>query len=94
MNGPTITMAPTMANPEAFDSVPELREELHRANGQILKLSEQLHRLTCVTQDVSECLARLVVAHMEGRGDVVARELDTIVARHVVVTGKPKGGMH
>ena len=93
MSGPTITMCPTMANPEAFSTVPELREELHRANDSILKLSDQLHSLTCVTQD-SERLSRMVLGHMAGDQNAVKRELDDIVAKHVKVVQKPQGGLH
>lgn len=83
-----------MANPEAFNTVPELREELHSANATILKMSEQLHSLSCVTQDISERLAKLVVAHIQGQDDYVKRELDEIVSRHVKVVQKPQGGVH
>ena len=60
MSQPTVTMCPTLANPEAFSTVPELREELHRANASILKMADQLHALSCVTQDISERLSRMV----------------------------------
>ena len=94
MSKPTITMCPTMANPEAFSTVPELREELHRANDSILKLSDQLHSLSCVTQDISERLSRMVLGHMAGDQGAVKRELDDIVAKHVKVVQKPQGGLH
>ena len=94
MSGPTITMCPTLANPEAFSTVPELREELHRANDSILKLSDQLHSLSCVTQDISERLSRMVLGHMAGDQDAVKRELDDIVANHVKVVQKPQRGVH
>lgn len=94
MSNPTITMCPTMANPEAFSTVPELREELHRANASILKLSDQLHSLSCVTQDISERLSRMVLGHMAGDQDAVKRELDDIVAKHVKVVQKSQGGLH
>lgn len=94
MSGPTITMCPTMANPEAFSTVPELREELHRANATILKMADQLHSLSCITQDISERLSRMVLAHMAGKQDAVKRELDEIVAKHVKVVQKPQGGVH
>lgn len=94
MSGPTITMCPTMANPEAFSTVPELREELHRANASILKMADQLHALSCVTQDISERLSRMVLGHMTGDQDAVKRELDDIVAKHVKVVQKPQGGLH
>ncbi len=94
MSGPTITMCPTMANPEAFTTVAELREELHRANATILKMADQLHSLSCITQDISERLSRMVLAHMAGKQDAVKRELDEIVAKHVKVVQKPQGGVH
>ena len=94
MSRPTITMAPTMANPEAFSTVLELREELHRANATILKMADQLHSLSCITQDISERLSRMVLAHMAGKQDAVKRELDEIVAKHVKVVQKPHGGVH
>lgn len=94
MSGPTITMCPTMAIPEAFSTVPALRDELHRANASILKLTDQLHSLSCVTQDISERLSRMVLSHMAGDQDAVKRELDDIVAKHVKVVQKPQGGLH
>lgn len=94
MSGSTITMCPTMANPEAFNTVPELREELHRANASILKMADQLHSMSCITQDIGERLSRLVLAHMAGNQDAVKRELDEIVAKHVKVVQKPQGGLH
>ena len=94
MSGPTITICPTMANPEAFSTVPELREELHRANASILKTVDQLHALSCVTQDISERLSRMVLGHMGGDQDAVKRELDDIVAKHVKVVQQPQGGLH
>ena len=94
MSQPTVTMCPTLANPEAFSTVPELREELHRANASILKMADQLHALSCVTQDISERLSRMVLGHMAGGQDAVKRELDEIVAKHVKVVQKPQGGLH
>ena len=94
MSQPTVTMCPTLANPEAFSTVPELREELHRANASILKMADQLHALFCVTQDISERLSRMVLGHMAGDQDAVKGELDEIVAKHVKVVQQPQGGLH
>ncbi|WP_369951954.1 hypothetical protein [Ralstonia syzygii] len=95
MSGSTITMGPTMANPEAFDTVPELREQLHNANRAILQLTGELHSLNCVVQDlISERLARMVLGHMRGDQDAVRRELDDIVANHVKIVQQPQGGLH
>lgn len=94
MSNPTITMCPTMANPEAFDNVEELRLELRRANDSVLQLTDQLHEERYVLQSVSESLARVVLGHMAGDQDAVKRELDKIVAKHVKVVQKPQGGLH
>lgn len=94
MSGPTITMGPTLADPDAIDNVAELRQELHRANDNLLQLTDQLHELRYVLQGVSGSLARVVFAHMQGEHDNVKRELDGIVAKHVKVVQKPQGGMH
>ena len=94
MSGPTITMCPTMANPEAFDNVEELRRELHRANDSVLQLTDQLHETRYVLQGVSESLARVVFAHMQGKHDDVKSLLDNLVAKHVKVVQQPQGGMH
>ena len=94
MNRPIITMAPTMANPEAFNTVPELREELHRANASLLELSEQVHELTAITQDMSRRMARIVLPHLGGDQEAVKRELDEFVARYVKVVQAAPGGLH
>ena len=94
MSGPTITMCPTMANPEAFDNVEELRQELHRANDSVLQLTDQLHETRYVLQGVSESLARVVFAHMQAKHDDVRSLLDNLVANHVKVVQKPQGGLH
>lgn len=75
MNGPTITMAPTMANPEAFDSVPELREELHRANGNIFELASRLHRMNGLANYLSDRLIKLVQAHLADDQATIQAEL-------------------
>ncbi|QOK96783.1 hypothetical protein HF909_10290 [Ralstonia pseudosolanacearum] len=94
MSGPTITMCPTMANPEAFNTIAELREELHRANATILKMADQLHSLNCIAQEVGERLGRMVLGHMRGDQDTVKRELDDLVAHHVKAIQKSQGGLH
>lgn len=90
----TITAMPTMANPEALTTVKELREELHRANENLFKMADRLHSLTCVTQDISEVLANILVAHMAGKADAVKDLLDKIAARHVKVVPPTPGGLH
>ena len=94
MSQPTVTMCPTLANPEAFDNVEELRRELHRANENVLQLTDQLHVTNYVVQRISESLASVVIAHMQAKHDDVKSLLDNLVAKHVKVVQKPQGGLH
>ena len=94
MSGPTITMCPTLANPEAFDNVEDLRLELHRANANLLQLTDQLHEERHVLQSVSETLSRVVFAHMRAKHDDERSLLDKIVAKHVKVVQKQPKGLH
>lgn len=94
MSGPTITRCPTLANPEAFDNVDDLRKELQRANENVLQLTDQLHEERYVVMRVSESLSRVVWAHMQGKHDDVKTLLDHLVAAHVKVVQVPQGGLH
>ncbi|MEW6309902.1 MAG: hypothetical protein AB1532_03110 [Pseudomonadota bacterium] len=94
MSQPTVTICPTLANPEAFDNVEELRQELHRANDSLLQLTDQLHEERYVVRRVSESLANVVFAHMQGKHDDVKSLLDHLVANHVKVVQPPQGGLH
>ncbi len=94
MTTPIITACPTMANPDAFTDINELREELHRANDSILQLTDQLHEERYVVQHVTKSLANVVFAHMEGKHDDVKAMLDHLVAKHVKIVQKPEGAVH
>lgn len=65
MSDHTITMGPTVCNPDALDTVAELREALHRANEQALVMGEQLHRVTCIKDRLTNDLTQLLVAHLQ-----------------------------
>ena len=92
MSQPTVTVCPTLANPEAFDNVAGLRQELLRANE--LQLTAHWHETRYVPQGVSESLARVVFAHMQGKHDDVKSLLDNLVVKHVKVVQQPQGGIH
>ena len=94
MSDPTITPCPTMANPDAFDNVEELREALRRANDDVLQLTDRLHETRYVLKGVSESLARVVFAHMQAKHDDVKGLLDNLVAKNVKVVQKPPKGLH
>ena len=94
MSGPTITMGPTMANPEAMNTVAELRQELHRANEQLLRFSERLHGVSTTAQQLGEVLVELLMMHMRGDGTALDARMTQLVDRHVRMASKPPGGVH
>lgn len=65
MTSPTITTGPTVCNPDALDTVDELRLALHRANEQALDMGEQLHRVTCIKDRLTNDLTQLLLAHLQ-----------------------------
>lgn len=71
-----ITQGPTLANPEAFDSVPELRRELHRANKTLLDYSAALEHRDAVGRDFAGLINRVLLQHIVGDFRGVAAILD------------------
>lgn len=61
-----ITQGPTLANPDAFDSVPELRRELHRANKSLLDYSAALEQRDAVGRDFAGLINRVLLQHIAG----------------------------
>lgn len=76
----TITTAPTLCNPEALSTVPELRAELHRANEKLLFVAEQTHQLAVRHNHVLEWCTVIAAHHEEGNHDEVKKCLDNVVA--------------
>jgi len=71
-----ITQGPTLANPDAFDSVPELRRELHRANKVLLDYSAALEQRDAVGRDFAGLINRVLLQHIAGDFRGVAAILD------------------
>lgn len=90
----TITPLPTMANPEAFATVPELRAELHRTNHALLERHERLLEITTVVQQMGQLLSDVMAAHMAGKDDALVALLDHIQATHVRLVHKTPQGLH
>jgi hypothetical protein len=70
---------PTMANPEAFDSVPELRRELHRTNRELLALAATAQSYQEVGVEVSVTLHKVLLMYLAGfaqLSDYLAAYLD------------------
>jgi hypothetical protein len=57
---------PTMANPEAFDSVVELRRELHRTNRDLLDLAATAQNYQDVGMEVSFTLHKILLMYLTG----------------------------
>lgn len=94
MSDPVITMGPTLANPEAFTTVSELREELSRTNDLVLEMSERLHTMNTAAHQLGQVLSDLMLLHMQGKTEELVALMDHIQARHVRVVHKAPGGLH
>lgn len=92
--GATITQGTTLTNPQALTTVEELRHELTRANVQLMLKDGQVHDMRAALQQMGQLLSNVVLAHMAKDAPKVARELDAIVARHVIVKDERSGGVH
>jgi hypothetical protein len=76
----TITACPTLCNPEALNTVAELRAELHRANEKILFACEQAHELAVRHNHMLEWCTVIATHHELGNRDQVILCLDNVVA--------------
>lgn len=83
MSDPVITMGPTLAIPEAFTTVSELREELSRTNELVLEMTERLHTMNTAAHYMSEMLRVLMEQNMAGKTEVVVAMLDQLQAQHM-----------
>lgn len=75
-----ITACPTLCNPEAFHTVPELRTELHRANVNLLDSCERLHSLAVQHNTVLDWVTLIASHHESGNADEVKKLLDKVIA--------------
>jgi hypothetical protein len=71
MKQATITMGPTMCNPEAINDINVLRRELDRANVTMLSQSSELHEVKRYAHSQSRLLKILVELHEAGHDDGV-----------------------
>lgn len=82
MDEPIITACPTLTNPDAIDSVDELRRELHAANEKILELTLELHEMKGVLDSMGRTLTSIAVPYMQGKPDELIAALDEFVAAY------------
>lgn len=89
MNGPVITMGPTLTNPEALKTVSALRNALNLANVNILELTMQLSEERGALRNCSRALANLVFLYIAGDVAGLQAELEHLVAQMKRPVDKP-----
>lgn len=83
---PTITMGPTLTNPDALHTVDDLRQALHDANVQLMNVSQQLHNTKAVLASVARDVAKIVLAHLAKDPIALVDSLDAFCGEHVRTT--------
>ena len=76
----TLQKGPTLCNPEALNTVAELRAELNRANEKLLFAADQAHSFAVRHDIVLEWVAVIAAHHEEGNTEQVKRCLDNVIA--------------
>lgn len=94
MTTPIITACPTMANPDAFTDINELREELHRANGKMFDTAQRLHRMSGLANYISDRLIKLIQAHLASDEETIKAELTELAEHYQREQQAKKGGIH
>lgn len=79
-----IMQMPTMENPEALYSVPDLRAALHAANQSIFALHAELVELSTTLDACSWVLNGLAASHAAGQADDLRHKLDMLVRQEEV----------
>jgi hypothetical protein len=62
----TVYRMPTLANPEAFSSVAELRRELHRTNGELMGACAREQTLNDQGQELMQTLYTMLLMYLKG----------------------------
>lgn len=89
MSSTTTTVGPTLTNPEALETVAELRQALHQANERTLDAGDLLHMVEGAMAVLTGDVRTLLVLHMEGNPVGVYEQLDAMVKKYV--RSMPKG---
>jgi hypothetical protein len=67
---------PTMANPEAFNTVEELRRELHAANETLFSLFFQKAQINDCANEMAGLINNVLIAHLKGDKDAISKLLN------------------
>ena len=76
-----ITMCPTLIDPRAISTVPELRAALKRANDELFSQAQQLHEQKSYCQQMDQALFGLVGLYRKGELKAVLAQLDDLSKR-------------
>jgi hypothetical protein len=72
MSGTTIHRMPTMANPEAFSTVPELRRELHRTNRELMDVSAREMNANDAGTELMQTVYKILLMYLTGSAELAA----------------------
>lgn len=71
-----VIQGPTLANPDAFSTVEELRKHLHRANDLLMSQFLTTAQLNDGVTMMAQALNRMLIAHMTGNAETLVQLLD------------------
>lgn len=77
------TAGPALANPEALETVAELREALHQANERTLRMGGLLDMTESAMVMLTGDMRTLLVRHLEGDPVGVYQQLDGMAQKYV-----------
>lgn len=76
----SIVQGPTIANPEAFDTVEALRRELHRANDALFSQFLEFGKLNDGANQMAGLINNLLLAHLRGETVTISKLLKDYLA--------------
>ncbi|MGH8782087.1 hypothetical protein [Paraburkholderia sp.] len=76
----SMIQGPTMANPEAFDTVADLRRELHKANDALFGQFFELARFNDLAIQMTGLINAVLLAHLQGNSDTIGQLLNEYLA--------------
>ncbi|OQS34269.1 hypothetical protein B0T40_15610 [Chromobacterium haemolyticum] len=87
--GVAVHMGASIANPDAIQSVEELRRELHAANEQLIERDIQLADQKVAMARIVQDFGPIAVAHYKKNAPLVYQLLDEFCKRNLVVKNAP-----
>ncbi|MBO1856825.1 hypothetical protein J4G52_25125 [Burkholderia cenocepacia] len=84
----TIIQGPTMANPDAFNTVAELREQLHRTNDMLLSVFFMRAQLEDGANQMAGLINMVLLAHLQGDQAEIGRLLTSYLADRAALREK------